>query len=454
MQVSVESTSVLGRRVTIAVPAQRLQEAVEANLAETRSSLRLPGFRPGKVPMKEVRRRCGAAARSKAAGVLMQTSLAEALERESLAPASPPALEILAMEPEADFRFAATFELMPQIDLCDFAELRIVRPCAEITEADLDDMVERLRHQRREWDPVDRPAKDGDRVTVDFEGALNGEPYEGHSGKGLGFVLGAGQVVPGFEEAARGARAGEDKRFDAAFPENYHAAAVAGKTVQFQMRVAEVAESRLPIVDEAFFKAFGVEQGGLELFRKEVAGNMRRELNNAMQLQVKQQVMDQLLERHDPPLPKALVGQEIETLRAQMVQQFGTREAAAQSSALSEDLFRKRAERRVALGLIAREIARVHGLSADADLVRERIQELAAPYAEREQVIQWYYRNPEQLSGVELAVLEDQVVEAVLQKAQVGERQCSYADLIAGKALASGETGGEPSGPQQERESE
>lgn len=453
MQVSVESTSVLGRRMTIAVPAQRLEEAVESNLAETRSSLRLPGFRVGKVPMKEVRRRWGAAARSKAAGVLMRTSLAEALGREALAPAASPALEILAMEPGADFRFAATFELMPQIDLCDFAQLRIVRPCAEVAEADLDDMLERLRHQRMEWDPVARPARDGDRVTVDFEGALNGEPYEGHSGKSLGFVIGAGQVVQGFEEAARGARAGQDKRFDASFPDDYHAQTVAGKTVQFQMRIAEVAESRLPVVDEAFFKAFGVEQGGIEEFRKEVAGNMQRELKNAVHVQVKRQVMDQLLERHDPPLPKALVGQEIQTLRAQMIQQFGTRDAAAQSSALSDDLFREQAERRVALGLIAREIARVHGLSAAPDQVGERIRELAAPYAEREKVIEWYYRNPEQLSGVELAVLEDQVVETVLQKAQVGERQCSYADLIAGKALAN-EAGREALGPPQERESE
>lgn len=451
MQVSVESTSALGRRLTITVPAERLEDAVAVKLKETRGSLKLPGFRPGKVPMKEVQRRYGAKARTEAASVLMQTCLVEALKNEGLAQADFPALEILSMTPGADFKFAASFEVMPSIELCDFSQLQVDRPCAEIAETDVDDMLERLRQQRPDWDSVDRAAKDGDRVTVDFQGALNGEPYEGNAGEGLMFLLGGGQVVPEFEQAARGMQAGQGKQFEARFPEGYHAAAVAGKAVQFDMQVREVAESRLPAVDEAFFKAFGVEQGGLDAFREEVAGNMRRELKAAIQAQVKQQVMDQLIERHDLSLPKALVEQEIEVLRAQMAQQFGSQIGAAQSSELSGDLFRKQAERRVALGLIAREIAGQHDLSADAERVKQRIQELAEPYAEREQVINWYYRNPEQLSRVELAVLEDQVVETVLQQAQVGERQRSYADIIAGKALAD-QTDGAPDA--QERESE
>ena len=438
MQVSVEKTSDLERRLTIVVPSEQFEHQVSSRLTQTRGQVRLPGFRPGKVPMKEVRRRFGAAARAETASDVMRASFSEAVQREALSPAGSPTLQVVKLDPGDDFEFTATFEVFPPVELADFSNLEIKQPTCEITGDDIDDMVQRLREQRQEWDEVERGAEEGDLVTVDFEGLLDGEPFEGNKAEAAVFEVGSGRMIEDFDQAVRGMAAGETKEFPADFPEDYHSDELAGKTVHFTATVGVVQEPRLPEVDEEFIRAFGVEDGDMEAFREEVAGNMRRELDVAIRAQVKSRVMDQLAETHDVQLPHALVHHEIHALKDRMLQRVP--EADRKEVSLPDELFREQAERQVALGLITREIVRQHELTADAEKMRARIEQLAEPYADKDQVVAWYYQNEEQLAGVEMAVLEDSVVETVLEAAQVSLQECSYADIIAGKMTEDNES--------------
>ncbi len=435
MQVSVEKTSSLERRLTIVVPSEQFEDQVSSRLVETRGRVRVPGFRPGKVPMKEVRRRFGAAARAETASDVMRTSFSEAVQRESLAPAGTPTLQVVKLDPGVDFEFTATFEVFPPVELVDFASLEIEKPTCETTDEDIDAMVQKLREQRREWDEVERGAEDGDLVAIDFDGRLDGEPFEGGKGEDISFEVGSGRLLDAFDEAVCGMAAGDDKAFPAEFPEDHPNDALAGKTVEFTVSVRSVKAPRLPEVDEAFIRAFGVEvgieDGGLQAFREEVAGNMRRELDEAIRTQVRGRVMDELARNHDIELPDALVQQEIQAMKDGVLQRM--REAERKLVSLPDDLFRERAERRVALALITREIIREHNLTADAGRIRQRIEELAEPYTDKDRVIAWYYQSDEQLSVVESAVLEDRVVETVLEAAQVSLQERSYVDIIAGE---------------------
>lgn len=437
MQVSVEKTSDLERRLSIVVPSEQFEHQVSSRLKETRSRVRLPGFRPGKVPMKEVRRRFGAAAREETASDVMRASFMEAVQREALSPAGSPVLQVVKLDAGVDFEFTATFEVFPPIELADFSSLEVARPTCEITDGDIDDMVQRLREQRREWEEVERGAEEGDLVTVDFEGLLDGESFEGNKGEDAVFEVGSGRMIEDFDQAIRGMAAGDTRDFPAGFPDDYHSDELAGKTVDFTATLNSVKEPRLPEVDDEFIRAFGVEDGDMEAFRDEVAGNMRRELDGAIRTQVKSRVMDQLIDNHEIQLPQALVHQEIHALKERMLQRV--READRKSVSLPDELFRERAERQVALGLITREVIREHELTANPEKIRERVEELAEPYADKDQVIAWYYQNEEQLAGVEMAVLEDSVVETVLAAARVSLQGRSYADIIAGKMLEDSE---------------
>ena len=437
MQVTVERTSDLERRLTIVVPSEHFEGQVSSRLAETRGRVRLPGFRPGKVPMKEVYRRFGAAARTETASDVMQSSFAEAVQQEALAPVAAPALQMVRLDPGLDFEFTATFEVFPSVALADFSGLEIVRPVCTITGADIDDMVQRLREQRREWEAVERGARAGDRVTLDYEGRLDGEPFPGGKAEGAVLEIGSGRMIEDFEQAVGGMAAGETKEFPATFPADYRSDELAGKTVDFTARVASVEAPRLPEVDDEFIRTFGVEDGDMTAFREEVEGNMRREIDAKIRSQVRAQVMDRLVEHHDVPLPEALVHQEIHALRGRALERV--RDVDRKSMSLPDDLFRERAERQVGLGLITREIVRRHELSADAARVRERIEELAEPYAEKAQVVAWYYQNEEQLARVEMAVLEDCVVDTVVEAARVRLQESSYADIIAGRPPDNGE---------------
>ncbi|MEQ8860193.1 MAG: trigger factor [Pseudomonadales bacterium] len=442
MQISIETTSGLERRLTISVPSETFEEQISARLGDAANRMRLPGFRPGKVPMKEVRRRYGRAVRAEVAGELMQSSFFDAVRQEDLEPAGQPSLEVVKMEPGNDFEFTATFEVFPSVELADLSRVAVKRPQAEISDADLDDMIERLRDQRKEWQEVTRGAAEGDRLTVDFEGRLDGEVFEGGRGEDAAFVIGAGQMIEDFDAGVRGKAAGESAEFEATFPGDYRAENLAGKTVTFSVSVKSVTEPKLPELDDEFFKTFGIEEGGIEAFRDDVRRNMQREMDAAIRSALKKQVMDQLNALHELQLPSALVANEVQTLRQQTLQQFQMY-GAENAPQLPDDLFRDQASRRVRVGLVVNEIVSAAELEVSPEKLRARIEELAEGYADAQQVVNWYYSNQEQLRQVEMAVLEDQVVDHVLALSQVETLPSSYQDVISGKAIPEGADAGD-----------
>lgn len=434
MNVSIETTSGLERRLTIALPSEDFETQITQKLQEAKGQVRIPGFRPGKVPLKEVRRRYGQAVRAEVAGEMMQESFISAVTQESLNPAGQPNLEVVKMDPGIDFEFTATFEVFPSIEVADFAKASVKRPETEITPDDLDKMVQRLREQRAKHVDVDRAAVDGDKVKVDFSGTLAGEPFEGGSGEDMEFVLGEGQMIADFDQAVVGMTSGEDKSFEATFPDDYHSEEMKGKTVTFAVSVKAVQASQMPELDETLFKEFGVEEGGEDAFREEVQSNMQRELDSAIKNQIKQQVMDDIERLHDFSLPSAVVSREIDVLKQQMLGQFQM-PAGAQAPELPNDLFQDQAEKRVKVGLVVNQIITDQALTADEDKVTERLAEIATQYGETEQVISWYRSQPEQMQNIEMGVLEDQVVDLILERASIEVIEAGYDDVISGQAI-------------------
>jgi trigger factor len=437
MQISIETTSGLERRLTISVPSETFEEQIADRLGQAAQQVRLPGFRPGKVPMREVRRRFGPAVRAEIAGELMQSSFIDAVQQESLAPAGSPSLEVVKMDPGIDFEFTATFEVFPVVEVTDLARIEVKKPTAEITDDDLQEMVDRLLEQRKTWTAVDRGAQADDKVTLDFIGRIDDEMFEGGTGEDVSFEVGAGQMIEDFDQGVRGLAKGDDGEFTATFPDDYNSEELRGQTATFAVTIKEVEEPTLPELDDEFFETFGVEEGGLDAFHDEVRANMQREMDAAVINQVKSQVMDQLHKQHSVQLPKSMVSQEIQNQKQQMLQQFQMygQNGQAPEIDLPDDLFTEQAERRVSVGLIVNEIVSSSGLIPDADRVKERVDNLAAGYAEPSQVVNYYYSNPEQLQQIEMAVLEDQVVDHILEQATVDIVSASYADVISGAAV-------------------
>ncbi|GAA5121095.1 trigger factor [Alloalcanivorax gelatiniphagus] len=429
MQVSVETTSGLERRVTVGVPAEKVDSAVENKLREAQKSVRLDGFRPGKVPMREVKRRFGAAVRNEVLADVMRESFLEAVEQEKLQPAGMPGFEATKNVAGEDLEFIATFEVFPQVEVVAFDAIEVEKPVAEVTDADVDEMIETLRQQRAEFEDVDRAAETGDRVNIDFKGLKDGEAFEGGSAEGHDLELGSGQMIPGFEDGIVGMKAGEEKDIDVTFPEDYQAEELKGQAVVFQIKVNKVQAKALPEVDGEFMKAFGVEDGDLDKFKAEVRKNMERELSNAVSGKVKEQVMDGLAGQHEFDVPAALVDQEVDRMRQQMMQQFGGGQQF-DASMLPAELFKDQAERSVRLGLVMRAILEKFELQADADRVKSRVEEIASQYEQPEELVNWIYSNPQQLQQIEGAVLEDQVVDLVLESAKVEEKTQPYQDAV------------------------
>ncbi|MCC1496389.1 trigger factor [Alcanivorax sp. 1008] len=430
MQVSVETTSGLERRLTVAVPAERLDSAVEQRLLEAQKNLRIDGFRPGKVPMREVKRRFASAVRSEVLSDVMRDSFVKAVEEQKLEPAGMPRFEATTNEPGKDLEFVAVFDVFPEIALASFDAISVERPVAEVTDADLDNMIDNLRKQRASWEAADRAAEQGDRVNIDYEGFKGDEAFAGGSAKGQNLVLGSGSMIPGFEDGLVGSKAGDQKTLELTFPEDYHAEELKGQAVKFNVTVNKVEAQKLPEIDEEFMKGFGVEGGDMAKFRAEVKKNMGRELTNAIRANIKGQVMDALVGAHSFDVPAALVSNEIQRMRQQMMQQFGGGQQF-DASILPDDLFREQAERAVRLGLVVRQILEQNQLKADADKVRARIEEIAEQYEEPAEVVKWFYGNRQQLEQVEGAVLEEQVVELVLASAKQSDKATSYEDVVA-----------------------
>lgn len=427
MQVSVETTSNIERRMTIGVPAQEIDAAVQKRVQETARTVRLNGFRPGKVPVSVVKRRFGASIRQEIVGEVMRDNYMKALEEQDIAPAGWPKFEPKVMEEGKDLEFVAIFEVLPEIELGDLSKVSIEKPQSEITEKDVDSMIDNLRRQQATMKSVKRKSKNKDVVTIDFKGSVDGEEFEGGSAEGHRLTLGSGQMIPGFEKGIVGGKAGEELEIDVTFPEDYHNEELAGKPAKFAITIHQVEEPQLPELDEEFFKKFGIEAENEEEFRAEVQKNMERELKQAVNNKVKNDVIDGLLETTELEVPESLIDQEIDRLRQDAVQRFGGQVDFKQ---LPKELFQEQAVRRVKTGLLFQELVKKNDIKADDAKVDEKIQEIASTYEQPEEVIAHFNSSPDQKAQIESAVLEEAVVDVVLAQAKVKEKKMKYEDAV------------------------
>ena len=430
MQVTVESSAGLERRMRVQVPEDRVSSEVDKRLNELSRDARLPGFRPGKVPMKVVRQRYGRQVRDGVVAELVQSSFYDALVQENLRPAGSPNIEPDEVEQGKGVNYIATFDVYPDVDLPDLATLRIARPEASVEDADVERMIETLRHQRRTFAAVERAATGTDRVVIDFAGFKDGSPVENANGEDVPVELDSGRMIPGFEEALIGTSAGETKSVELTFPDTYHASELAGQAVTFEITIKSVEEPSLPAVDEAFASAFGVAEGGADGLRTEVRANMTRELAETIRNVTKQRTMDSLLASRDIELPQALIDEECQQALERRKTELSHSGIDAEGVALSADMFTEQARTRVSLGLLLAEVVRENDIKPDPQRVHARIQTIASTYEQPEEVVRWYQGDKERLSEIETSVLEEQVVEWVLDRAQVTAEASSFDALM------------------------
>ena len=429
MQVSIETNEGLKRKMTIAIPGERVETAVNARLQETAKTIQLKGFRKGKVPFKVVKSKFGEGVRQEVIGELMNQSYFEALNQESLKPAGQPQIEAGNLKEGEDFEFSAEFEVYPEVELPDFSKIEVVTLHAEINDSDVDEMIETLRHQRQSWEKVDRAAQENDMVNIDFVGKKDGEGFEGGQMTGTNLELGSGRMIPGFEEGILDRKIGESFILDLRFPEQYHNEELAGQAVQFDITLNSVSKQILPEADEEFFRSFGVEEGGEGAFREEIINNMTREMKTASRKKFKNKIVDAVIELVDIALPEALITEEVEQLKNQAFQQMGGNKEV-DLSMLPDEPFQEQAGRRVILGLVLGEVIQQQKLQAEPDKVRESVEELASTYESPDDVINWYYGNKEQLAAIESAVLEDQVFDYIIEQASITGEEVSYKEIM------------------------
>lgn len=428
MQVSIETTTGLERRMTVGIPADQIDAAVDARLKQASKTVKINGFRKGKVPMRVVKQRFGDGIRQEVLGDAINRSFYQALQQEKVRPAGQPSIEPTKTDEGSDIEFVATFEVYPEVELADLSDIEVTKPVADVEATDVDNMIEILRKQQAKWVAVERAAESGDRVNINYTGSKDGEEFDGGKAEGSALVLGSGQMIPGFEDGIVGMSAGEEKTIDVTFPEEYHSEELKGAAVQFAIKVNAVEVQELPELNEEFFAAYGVEEGGEEKFREEVTANMQRELKNAVTNKVKQQVMDALVAKHEFDVPAALIASETQTLRQQMMQQFGGQQI--DPSMLPDELFKDQAVRRVRLGLVLGQVIQDKELKSDEALVDAKLEEIASTYQDPQEVIDYYKSNEQMLQGIQSVVLEDQAVEAVIASSTVVEEKMSYDEAI------------------------
>lgn len=427
MQVSVETTGALERRMEVQVPAERIEKAVDERLKSMSRTVRLKGFRPGKVPVNIVRQQFGQQVRQEVLGDVVQSTFAEAVTQQNLTPTGGPRIEPISTEKGGDLKYRAVFEIFPQITLAGVEGMEITRPAGEVATADVDAMIENLRQQRPTFIAVEREAHDTDRVTVDFDGTVDGEAFEGGKGENVPVVLGAGRMLADFEAGLKGVRAGEQKTIELTFPANYGGAGLAGKKAQFAINVLSVEEQQLPELTDEFCKSYGVEEGGIDRLRQEVEENMRRELTDAVHARVKQQVMDALLAANPVELPKTLVDAQVRDLQIDAGRRMGAKDVSQLPPA---DGFVETAKRRVALSLLINEVIKTAKIELDQGKVQLRFEELAQQFPDANQALQTYRSNPQIRRQMEASVLEDQVVDWLVERAKVTDKPATFKELM------------------------
>jgi trigger factor len=430
MQTNIETLGQLERRLSVAVPVATIESEIGKRLARLAKTVKVAGFRPGKVPMKMVAQQYGPQVRSEVIGDAVQSSFAEAMRGQDFRIAGYPRIEPKEATTDGQLEFQATFEVYPEIRIGDLAGASIERPVAEVAAADIDHTIDVLRKQRIRYEPVTRAIQAGDRAIVDFTGTIDGVEFAGGQAKDFPIVLGENRMLPEFEAALTGLSAGESKTFPLTFPADYHGKDVAGKQAQFALTVKSVDEGRLPPVDAEFAKAFGVASGSIDELRAEIGQNLALELKRKIENKVKEQAFAALRSKAEFALPKSLIEIEADGMMRKMADDLMRQGMKAEDVKLSPDLFRASAEERVALGLAVGELVRTEGLAAKPDQVKTLVAEAAQTYEQPEAVVRWHFEKAERLAEFEALAVERNVVDWVLARARVVDKPSSFADLM------------------------
>ena len=428
MQVSVETTQGLGRRVTITVPAADIQTAVDSELKKAAKTVRIDGFRKGHVPMSMVKQRYGMSVLNDVLGDMMQRNFINAIIENKVNPVGAPDYKPEQYKEGEDFVYSVEFEVFPEIELKDLESIEVVKPVVTVKDEDVDNMLETLRKQQAEWKDKDGEVAAEDRVTVDFNGSIDGEEFEGGKAEDFVLAMGQGRMIPGFEEGVIGHKAGEEFTIDVTFPEDYHAENLKGKKAQFAINLKKVEERELPELTEEFIKRFGIADGSVDGLRAEVRKNMERELKNAIRTRVKSQVIDGLVKANEVDVPAAAVDSEIEVLQRQAAQRFGGDEK--QALQLPRELFEEQAKRRVIVGLLLGEVINSNELKAEDDRVNALIDEMASAYEDPSEVVEFYNKNEQLMNNIRNLALEEQAVEKILANAKVTEKETNFTELM------------------------
>ncbi len=435
MQANLENLSTLERRLSVAVPMAEIEHEVDTRLKRLTRTVKMHGFRPGKVPLKVVVQQYGPQVRNEVLTETVQSSFGEAVRQQNLKVAGYPQFEPKPFaEGSSDFEYSATFEVYPEVVLGDIAGSKISRPQLEVGDAEIDRTVEIMRKQRVTYDEAERAAENGDRVTMSYKGTIDGVEFEGGKAEDQAVVLGEGRLLPDFESQLQGMKAGDSRTFELRFPDDYHGKDVAGKTATFEISVSEVAAPKLPEIDADFAKSLGVADGDVAKMRNEIKGNLEREVKGRLKARVKDQVMQALLDATKVDVPKSLIVSEIERLRELTRQDFAARGIPVKDDMpLPAEVFEKQAERRVNLGLILAELVKAHQLQAKPEQVRAIVEEQAQSYENPQEVVRWYHQSPDRLREIESMVLEDNVVEWALKTAQVDDQSIAFDELMGNK---------------------
>ena len=432
---NVENLGTLERRVSVSVPVADIEKQVGERLKKIARDVRMPGFRPGKVPLKLVAQTYGSQVHNEVLGDAVQKSFSDAVKQANLKVAGYPRIEKKDGSDDKALEFSATFEIYPEVKVGDLAAISVEQPKTEVTDADVEKTIEILRKQRTRFVATSREARDGDRLTVDFEGRLDGQPFEGGSASGFQFLLGEGRMLPEFETAARGMTAGASKQFTLKFPDDYHGKAVAGKEASFTIKLNQLEEPQLPELDAEFAKALGVADGDLARMRSEVRANVEREVKKRVDARLKMQALQVLLDATPLELPKSLVEMESQQLVQRAAADLQARGLKPeQMPPLDPSVFADTAKRRVALALIIGELSRSESLQPKPAEVRAMVEQEAQTYESPAEVVKWFYMQPQRLSEMEGAALEANVVKWVLSKAKVVDKDVAFDELMGASA--------------------
>jgi len=429
MQVSVESPSHIERRLTVVVPFEQVEEAFDKRIVKIAKTAKFKGFRPGKVPLEQVKQMYGQTARQEALSEIIQSTLYSALDQEKLNPVGAPMVEPRTVVPGQPLEYIATIEVLPAISNVNFELTQVEKEITTVEDKDVDNVIEKLREQNAKWNVVNREANNKDQIIIDFVGTIDGQPFAGGEAKNYAITLGSKMMLPGFEEGLLGAKADENRTISLTFPENYFAKDVAGKVAEFAIQVKKVFEAELPPLDENFVKRLGVKSGQYDDLKREINKNLQREANRLMKAKLKKKIFDHLVEKNPIEVPKALIERETNRLHDQLHPHHGKEHAHSDEEMAT---FQTMAKQNVILGLLMAELMKQHAISPDANRMQEVIQEMASAYENPEEVVSMIQKDKKNRAEIEMQVLEEQVMAKMLESVLVTEKIIPYQDFVKG----------------------